>query len=195
MAFLLAASAADAQTIPAQANQYRRQMIASVRLVWGLNAPISFFAAQVAQESGFRANAKSAYAGGLSQFTESTAIWISKVYPDELGDVDIFNPAWSLRAQARFTKHLYDQATFAATSCDKFSFLLSGYNGGSGWWSRDRALAKKYGADTTRWFWHVEKYSSRSAAAFQENRSYVKRIIYVWQPRFIEAGWGLGVRC
>lgn len=181
--------------IPRLANQYRRSLIANARAVWGLNAPISLFASQVAQESGFRSDARSPYAAGISQFTKDTSIWISQVYPDELGNVDVFNPSWALRALARLDKHWYDRASFAVNDCHRFAFVLSGFNGGSGWWPRDRALAAKNGADTRRWFNHVEKYSTRAKWAFDENRSYVKRIIFVWQPRFIQAGWGDGIKC
>jgi soluble lytic murein transglycosylase-like protein len=194
LVFVLVAAAAEAQ-IPRAALTYRRQLIANARAVWGLDAPISLFASQVAQESGFNPKAQSPYAKGIAQFTSATALWIGEAYPDELGDVDVFNPAWGLRALARLDKHWHERATFAANECSRFGFVLSAYNGGGGWWPRDRALAAKRGADTRRWFNHVEKHSPRAAWAFKENRDYVKRIIFTWQPRFVEAGWGQGIKC
>lgn len=187
---------AEAQTvIPRAAAQYKRALIANSRIAWGLNSPVALFASQIAQESGFRPDAQSPYAKGLTQFTSDTARWIGQAYPEELGDVDVWNPSWSLRALSRYDKHLHERATFAASECDRFSFVLSGFNGGSGWWSRDRGLASKNGADPSKWWGHVEFFSSRSKAAFNENRSYVKRIVYRWQPLFIQAGWGTGVTC
>lgn len=193
---LLVTVAAEAQTrIPQAANQYRRPLISNARFVWGLDAPIAVMAGQLHQESGWRKDAKSAFASGLSQFTPSTADWISAKFPDELGANQPFNPDWALRALARYDKFLYDRQISTATDCDRWAFTLAGYNGGEGWIVRDRRIAISKGADPKRWWGHVEKYSGRAAWAFKENRGYPRNILLRWMPTYERAGWGRGVAC
>lgn len=184
---------AHAQTIPVAARQYQRALIANARFVWGLNAPVAVMAAQVHQESGWRADAKSKFASGLTQFTRQTADWISEKYADELGDNEPLNPSWALRAMARYDKFLYDRQRTAVTDCDRWAFTLSAYNGGEGWVNRDRALAQRNGAMPNRWWGHVEKHSPRAAWAFKENRDYPRRILLQRQPPY--RAWGAGVDC
>jgi soluble lytic murein transglycosylase-like protein len=86
-----AACAAAAAEIPRAAAQYQRALTANVRLVWGLDAPVATFAGQVHQESGWKPDARSPYAGGLAQFTPATAEWIGGVFPD-LAERQPFNP-------------------------------------------------------------------------------------------------------
>lgn len=179
--------------IPQAALSYQRALVANVRVVWGLNGPVATMAAQVHQESGWNPNAKSAYAGGLAQFTPATADWISNKYAADLGPNQPYNPAWALRALARYDKYLYDTMPFAATDCDRWAFTLSAYNGGAGWVNRDRALATQNGADSRRWWSNVELYSKRSVAATKENRGYPRRILLLIQPRYTP--WGVGVEC
>lgn len=193
LCFVLLATPASAQTIPRAALQYRHVLVGNARFVWGMNAPIAVMASQVHQESGWRADARSAYASGLTQFTPATADWISAKFADELGDNQPLNPSWALRALARYDKFLYDRQRTAATDCDRWAFTLSAYNGGEGWVNRDRALAAQRGATPNRWWGHVEKHSPRGAAAFTENRNYPRRILLVRQPPY--RAWGPGVNC
>src|SRR5678809_192920 len=129
-----------AQTIPRAALQYKRALIGNARLVWGLDAPIAVLASQIAQESGWRPDAKSAYAGGLAQFSPSTSTWISGKYP-ELADNNPYEPSWALRAQSLFDKFLYDRMT-ARTRCERWAFTLSAYNGGEGNVIKQKRAAK-----------------------------------------------------
>lgn len=179
--------------IPRAALQYKRALIGNARLVWGLDAPVALIASQLHQESGFRADAKSAYAGGLAQFTSATASWLSEKYPDELGDNNPFEPSWALRAVNKFDRFLWERASYAADKCSRASFMLAGYNGGESWALRDRALAKSKGRDPNKWFGHVEYYSSRAAWAYKENRDYVRKILLRWQPLYLT--WGSGIEC
>lgn len=190
---LLLVAVVDAQTIPRAALQYKRELIASTRVVWGLDAPVAVMAAQVHQESGWRADAQSRFAGGLTQFTPDTADWISQRYPRELGENQPFNPSWALRALARYDKFLYDRQADAFTECDRWAFTLAGYNGGEGWVNRDKRLTRSRGKDPTRWWGHVDRYSSRAAWAYQENRGYPRRILLQRQPPYL--AWGPGVDC
>ena len=183
----------DAQTIPRAALQYQRPLIANARAVWGLDAPIAVMAAQVHQESSWRADARSSFASGLTQFTPSTADWISQKFPEDLGANQPLNPAWALRALARYDKYLYDRQGTIPLDCDRWAFTLSGYNGGEGWVNRDKRLTKANGADPTRWWGHVEHFSPRARWAFTENRDYPKRILLQRQPSY--RVWGPGVEC
>lgn len=181
--------------IPRAASQYKREIIAYGRLAFGLSAPTSLFAGQIHQESRFQVNARSKYASGLGQFTDSTAVDVGRWYPDELGDVDVFNPSWSIRALTLYDKRLWDRVPNAATECDRAALMLSQYNGGPGWTDRDSRLAASKGADRNRWFGHVERFSSRAAWAFKENRTYPRNILLRWMPMYHDALWGPAVDC
>lgn len=189
---LLAAgsSLAHADTIPRECLQYRRDLVRSARMVWGMDAPVATFAAQIRQESGCRASAKSSYAAGLTQFTPDTAAWIGSRFP-ELAAREPFNPTWAIRALVQYDKYLVGRAD-AATACDAMWFALWGYNGGEGWVRRDRRLAAAAGADPKR---HAEVdpfNAGRALPMFRENRHYPAVIIGRWQPMFVAAGWGAG---
>lgn len=63
-----------AASIPVEARQYQRELTRNARAVWGLNAPVSTFAAQIHQESQWNARARSPVgAQGLAQFMPTTA--------------------------------------------------------------------------------------------------------------------------
>lgn len=182
-----------AQQIPRAALQYQRGLIANARVVWGLNAPIAVLAGQVHQESSWRPDAKSQFASGLAQFTPSTADWISRAFPDDLGANQPFNPEWALRALARYDKYLYDRQRIFATDCDRMAFALAGYNGGEGWVTRDKKLAQANGADPSKWWGHVEYFSARAEWAKRENRAYPRLILLQRQSMY--RVWGIGVDC
>jgi soluble lytic murein transglycosylase-like protein len=166
--------------------------VGAARATWGLNAPVATFAAQVHQESGWRPDARSRFAGGLAQFTPDTAEWISQAYAGELGANQPFNPAWALRALVRYDLHLWALIR-AVSDCDRMAMALAAYNGGLGWVQRDQRLAVAAGADPMRWWGHVERHTARADWAREENRGYPRRILLQLQPRY--KAWGLGVLC
>lgn len=171
--------------------RYQRSLTREARAVYGLNAPIATFAAQIHQESGWDATAVS-YVGatGMAQFMPKTAKGISEDFP-ELGPASPTDPEWSMRAMVRYMKQINDGLT-AADECSLHAFALSGYNGGPGWVLRDKRLAKTAGLDPEIWWSNVELVNAgRSAAAFKENRGYPQRIIKNIQSRY--ASWGRGV--
>lgn len=181
---------ARSEVPPRAAMMYRSELTRNARFVFGLDAPVALFGAQIEQESGWRPDVRSAYAGGLAQFTPGTAEWISGIY--KLGPAEPFNPSWALRAMVRYDALLLTQNE-ASTPCDRWGFTLAAYNGGQGWVNRDRRLAASRGADPARWFGNVEQHSPRGAAAFRENRDYPRRILLKRQPRY--ANWGGVVDC
>ncbi|MFC0927165.1 transglycosylase SLT domain-containing protein [Pasteurella multocida] len=173
---------------PIQAQQYQRILTRESHAIWGLNAPIPVFAAQIHQESQWKVNALSPVgAQGLAQFMPKTADWISQLYP-ELASNQPYNPNWALRALVRYDDWLYRRIS-AKSECNRIAFMLSAYNGGLGWVQRDKQKAKIQGLDSLVYWQSVELVNSgRSQANFAENRGYPQRIIYRWQP--IYKTWG-----
>ena len=197
---LAAGSAHAGETaIPRAALQYRGQLIREARAVWGMEAPVSVFAAQIHTESNWR-NDVTSFAGaqGLAQFIPATAKWLPTVAP-ETGTPAPFNPAWSLRACVTYDKWLYDRLrpmrAASLAVCERTAFMLSAYNGGIGWVGKDRALAARTGRNPDCWFGHVESVNAgRNKSAIKENRRYVT-LIFQRQSAYVNAGWGPGVDC
>ena len=197
---LAAGSAHAGETaIPRAALQYRGQLIREARAVWGMEAPVAIFAAQIHTESNWR-NDVTSFAGaqGLAQFMPSTAAWLPSVAP-ETGTPAPFSPAWSLRACVTYDKWLYDRLrpmrAASLAVCERMAFTLSGYNGGIGWVGKDRALAARTGRNPDRWFGNVEDVNAgRNKSAIKENRRYVT-LIFQRQSAYTAAGWGPGVNC
>ena len=66
------AAQAETVTIPRAAYQHRDTLIRASRIVWGLDAPVSVFAAQIHTESWWKnSTVSSAGAQGLAQFMPS----------------------------------------------------------------------------------------------------------------------------
>lgn len=185
--------AANAESIPARAQQYRSVIIRAARVEAGLDAPVAVFAAQVEQESGWNPQAVSPVgARGLGQFMPATAKDMERTRPD-LGPAEPTNPGWAIRALVA-----YDLANLrrvrAATPCDAWAMALSAYNGGLGWVWRDQALAKRKGLDPSRWWQNVETVNAgRSLAAKRENTEYPRQILLRRQPKY--RVWGPGILC
>ncbi len=195
----LAAPGAGASNIPRAAERHRSELVRVSRAVWGLEAPVAVFAAQVHTESWWRNETVSpAGAQGLAQFLPSTASWLPQAVPElerEAGSPAPFNPGWSLRALVSYDKWLWERLA-GATDCQRMAFVLSSYNGGIGWLGKDRKLAERLGYAPDRWFGQVEEANAgRRASAFRENRRYVRLILLERQAWYRRAGWGPGVGC
>lgn len=189
LAILLAFCALDCGAqIPVRADGYAKLLQREAVARFGLRAPVALLGAQLHQESHWRADAQSAYAAGLAQFTPTTAQWIPGVCPD-VGPPDVWDPRWSIRAQACFMHFLYVRTRDTATECDRWAMALSSYNGGAGNLAKDRLLASATGADPARWWGHVELHSARAEWAFRENRAYPRRILFTLEPLYLRAGW------
>ncbi len=181
-------SQAQAAQPPAAALHYRDVTIRNARLVWGLNAPVADFAAQIHQESHWRPDAVSPVgAEGLGQFMPATTRWFGDLVP-ELAAKAPFNPDWSIRALMHYDRWLW-QRLDAVNGCERMAMTLSAYNGGLGWVQRDRRLAVSRGLNGRRWFGHIEQVNAgRSPAAWRENRHYPARILRELAPRYLS--WG-----
>jgi soluble lytic murein transglycosylase-like protein len=188
----LACASAHAAALPPGAIKHRAELTRNARAVWGLDAPVATFAAQVHQESRWRADAVSPVgAQGIAQFMPATTDWIAQAYP-ALAERQPFNPSWGLRALVTYDRHLWDRVK-ATSGCDRMAMTLSAYNGGLGWVWRDQKLAAASGTDRGRWFGQVERFNAgRRAEAWRENRDYPRLILQTHEPRYIAAGWGKG---
>lgn len=187
--FLLLTNHAHAQ-IPPAANNFRLPLTTFAKATWGPTAPVASFAAQVHQESGWRANAKSPVgAYGMTQFMPATSDWISKLFPNELGDNAPGNPMWSLRALVKYDKWLYDRVK-GPEPCERMAFAMSAYNGGLGYVYKRQKLSGRplvcFGATCVI-------NPGIHPANQRENEHYPVRILKEVTPRYVKAGWGASI--
>jgi len=177
--------------VPRESLKYKRELIRQSRIIWGLDAPIPLFASQIHQESTWNHLAKSKYAKGLTQFTDSTAEWIIEIFP-ELKIANVYNPNWSIRAMLLYDSWLNERIK-SIDQCNQWAMILSSYNGGLTWLNRDKALTERNGNNPDIWWNHVEKYSNRAEWAITENRNYSRKIIFQYQLSY--SGWGKTLIC
>ena len=184
--FFNQACAAD---VPLAALKHRAELTRNARAVWGLDAPVATFAAQIHQESGWRENVTAQDNGrGLAQFMDPTANWLVKRYP-VLGRADPYNPAWAMRAMVQYDRYLFDQVRGADT-CQRMAAALKGYNAGVGYVLRAQAKSSQ----PEIWFGATEHIASgQSAKNFEYSRLYPRWIIYRHQPRYAASGFSQGV--
>jgi soluble lytic murein transglycosylase-like protein len=175
--------------IPNLAYSLQPQLTREIHFYWGKNIKTTTFFSQVHQESGWNPEAKSKYASGLAQFTPSTAEWISHLYPKDLGEGNPLDSKWALRALVRYDKWLFDRFSYADQETDRWSFTLSGYNGGAGWVEKDRKLATLNGRSDRKWICNVEHFSNRAGWAIKENRDYIVKILFKWFTFYEKGGF------
>lgn len=180
---------ARAQDIPHRANPYRKQLTQIARQVWGMDAPIAALAAQIEQESGWNANARSRVgASGLTQFMPATAADMSARHP-ELGLPTPQSPAWAMRAQSLYMRELVIKVRDGAPPCDEYCYALTGYNGGLRWVIKRKALS----ADPKNCFLTSRINPGISRFNQIENENYARRVLLDLEPRYARAGWGAPV--
>lgn len=176
--------------VPQAAQQYRALLVRTAHAVWGLDAPVAVFAAQIHQESAWNAQAISRVgAQGLAQFMPATATWIAGVDP-ALAARQPFSPAWALRALVTYDRWLYERTPARYAPRDRMWVALRGYNGGLGHWQAEAAASGA--ARPTRV--QVDAACGRAKRApvhCRENLDYPHRILVVIQPRY--AAWGPGL--
>lgn len=178
---------------PASALYRHRVEQASAR-AWGVHGNSARLAAQLHQESAFRADARStAGAIGMAQFMPATARWIATVYPRDLAGFDPWNAQQAILAAALYDRWLFDRVQPLGSSgvvdaCSRWVFALRGYNGGEGWMLRERRLALAAGKNPDDWE-TVEPYRARAGWAHKENTGYPRRILLTLEPAYLAAGW------
>lgn len=185
----LAMDPAQAQ-IPPAAQQHRALLTRTAHAVWGLDAPIAVFAAQVHQESGWRPDAVSRVgAAGLAQFMPATSRWISTT-DAQLRDNQPFNPAWALRALVLYDRQLFQRAPAHYSARDRMWVALRGYNGGEGHWRAEAATTGLTRPTRDQVDAACGK-ARRAALHCHENLGYPHRILVVLQFRYLQWGPGL----
>lgn len=169
--------------------RWRNDLTRNARLIWGLDAPVAVFAAQIKQESGWNPQAVSRVgAQGMAQFMPATARWWCELRGIPPKDCVPGNPIWAMRSLIGYDQWLFARVS-ADTPCDKMAMALSAYNGGLGWVYKDQRLASAWGVAEGKWWGHVEKFNAgRHPANFKENRDYPKKILLAHQISYLD--WG-----
>lgn len=180
--------------IPQASALYQLQLEREAASRFGLEAPVALIAAQIHAESTWRITAQSPYAQGLAQFTPPTARWLPEVCP-EVGAPDPWDANWSIRAIVCYDAWLHARNAAGRDNCERWAFALSSYNGGEVMLRREQRLAEKGKADPTRWFENTERFRARAKWAWDENRTYVVRILKVLEPAYRGAGWPGSATC
>lgn len=185
-ALLLAAVSftVPAGTIPPAANQYRSTLVREAQFVYGPAAPVPMFAAQIHQESTWRADVTAWDNGrGLAQFMDATADTIVRNYP-ELGAPNPYDPRWAIRAMVRYNGWLYARVQ-GVNPCNRWAAALKSYNAGLGYVQRAQRVSSTPGLwfDATEWI-----KTGQSAQNFEYSRTYPRKILLQRQPLY--AAWG-----
>lgn len=171
-----------------RAGQYKRMLTQQSHYVWGLDAPVSSFAAQIHQESRWNPTAHSPVgAAGLTQFMPATAQWI-RTMDGQLSSGDVYNPVWAMRALVVYDQFLYKKVS-GLNPCERLAFAMSAYNGGLGWVNKRKARSPNplqcFGLT-------CDINPGVSAASQRENAGYPRVILQTFEPLYVKAGWGRG---
>lgn len=166
----------------------RATLIRETQFIYGIDGPVAMFAAQIEQESGWRANVTASDLGmGLSQFMTSTVDQIVRIYP-ELGPSNPYNPLWAIRAQVRYMDWITKRVK-GKNNCERYSATLKSYNAGLGYVQR----AQKKSPNPEIWYGVTENIASgQSEKNFSYSRWYPRQIIFTRQKKY--TSWG-GVVC
>lgn len=175
-----------AEAQPAEAQRYQLTLKREAQLVWGLDAPVATFAAQIHQESRWNPEARSPVgAQGLAQFMPATSHWIGGLYAS-LGDRAPMNPTWAIRALVTYDKWLADRIK-ADNECERAAFMLSAYNGGLGWVYKRQKRSQTPGLCLQA---TCLINPGVHPASQRENQHYPEVILRRWEPLF--EAWGPG---
>lgn len=154
------------------------------QFVYGLDAPVPMFLAQVHQESSGRDQVTAFDGGaGLAQFMPATSREIVRLYP-ELGVPDPYNARWAIRAQTRYMQWLYRRVQ-GFDSCEQWAAALKAYNAGLGYvqYAQRRSVAPDL------WFGFTEYVPTRqSKHNFEYSRMYPRKILFKHQPIYRRFG-------
>jgi soluble lytic murein transglycosylase-like protein len=178
----IAASAAG--TIPPAATQYRATLVREAQFIYGPGAPVSMFAAQIHQESAWRAGVTAWDNGrGLAQFMDATTETVVRNYP-ELGPANPYDPRWAIRAMVRYDGWLFARVQ-GVDPCNRWAAALKSYNAGLGYVQRAQRVAKPPGL-----WWNAAEWikTGQSEQNFEYSRTYPRKILFKHQP--IYAAWG-----
>ena len=169
---------------PPAALKYRPILTREAHAEMGINAPIPLLAAQIEQESGWRANVTAWDNGrGLAQFMDGTASDIYRLYP-ELGKPMPYSPVWAIKALIKYNLHIYNRVK-GDDQCQRWGATLKGYNAGYGYVLQ----AQKASPHPGIWFGITEFIPTKqSKKNFEYSRMYPHWILFKRQHNY--EGWG-----
>lgn len=170
--------------IPPAAHQHRATLVREAQFVYGPGAPIPMFAAQIHQESTWRADVTAWDNGrGLAQFMDATAATIVRNYP-ELGAPSPYDPRWAIRAMVRYDGWLLARVQ-GSNPCNRWAAALKSYNAGLGYVQRAQRVSPQPGVwwDQTEWI-----KTGQSDKNFEYSRKYPRWILLQRQPLYV--AWG-----
>lgn len=190
LALCLAAPSASAQGPGLQphreALQHKATLRRNAQMLWGLDAPVATFAAQIHQESRWRLDARSPVGAlGLAQFMPTTAAWMGQIDPELRGPAPL-NPTWALRAVVSYDRWLW-QRIKADSPCERMAYTLAAYNGGLGWVYKRQGLSANPGQCLAL---SCEINPGISPASQRENAHYPVVILQRLEPLY--ETWGPG---
>lgn len=163
---------------------YRPLVARYAAFYFGLPAPTPLGLAQIAQESGFRADAKSRTGAlGPRQFMPATWSWAAPS-AGLASDAQPTDPAAAERAAQWYMRFLFDRVSYEH-DCDRWGAALSAYNGGLG-----RVQQREKLAIDRLDFWNSVRFVNPGIEAGnqRENEEYPYRIVYRLQPQFFGVG-------
>lgn len=152
----------QAASIPSKAQPY-------VELLQSISHNPSREAALTEQESNWNVKARSPYAKGLRQFTDSTGRWAAKTICRQFGSYKPYNPSWSLRCGVVYVEHLQRNNNYSGGYCFNRRVAEQEYNGG-GWVIRE--LRRAGVAELSQ----ARRHCTRARWACKENYEYPQRI-------------------
>lgn len=177
-----------ADLVPREATKHRLELTRAAHQTWGLNAPIPVFAAQIQQESAWNSQATSPVGAiGMAQFMPATASWWCSLNSLSAIQCQPNNPQWAMQALVGYDKWLYER-TWGLSEYDRMHAVLRAYNGGLGHWQREALLAAANKRATREQVDAMCGKVKRHISFCPENLNYPRRILNVYQPRYV--GWG-----
>lgn len=192
-ASLFSCSQANAQELAAQ---YRGELTRSAYRVFGPSAPVATLAAQIHQESAWRADARSRVGAlGIAQFMPLTAQDMADRHPADCAPANPLSPSWAFRCRDRYMRSLVAAQRPMSSGnefpeCARWEYALRAYHGGLGWINRDRRLAQSMGLNADRPADVASVNAGRSVANHAENTNY-PTLIFGKQDRYMS--WGRAV--
>lgn len=198
--------------LPGQASKDIPLLLEQLAIVWPEFDLPSALAAQVEQESHWRACAElltsREYGFGYGQVTlaydKNGALRFNNFEAIKRLDKSLAGWTWDNRHDARYGLRalvVYDRFHYrglkfpVANSMERKAMMFSVYNGGLGGLLQDRRICQATkGCDPSRWFGHIEKTSAKAKVAqkgygksfFEINREYVKNILVLRRQKYVK---------
>lgn len=145
------------------------------------------------QESNWNCRARSPYAKGCRQFTDSTGRWASKTFCRDLGSYRPYDPAWAFPCGIRYVERLQSNNKYDGGYCFNRLVAEKEYNGG-GWILKEIRKAISSVGTTTfnsktskQKFKLTRTFCVRARWACKENYEYPERISRK-QPKYKSLG-------